>query len=394
MDSFTESTTQSWGSRIGGSFKGILFGILLIIISIPLLWWNEGRTVERYRALEEGRGQVMSVGSDSVDPANDGKLIHTSGTATTEETLSDTEFGISKQALQLRRQVEMYQWKETKKTKKEKNLGGSETTKTTYSYSREWSSSHIDSGSFRKSEGHKNPASMPYESNSTTTTQARLGAFRLSQSQVNRLSHYEDIPLQGMAFNQLQQPHQIRGNEIYMGEDPNSPQVGDTRIRFQQMTSAPMSIVARQANGGFAEFQASNGGTILLIENGQQTAEQMFQSAQQTNTLIAWGVRIGGFLLMFIGFRLVLAPLSVLADVVPFIGNIIGFGTGMIAFLIALPLSLIIIALAWVFYRPLLAGGILVVAIGSLVLPWWMKRGKKSTSAMPPPIPPAGPPQG
>lgn len=39
---YTETTTQSWGSRLGDSLKGIIVGIILFIVSFPLLFWNEG----------------------------------------------------------------------------------------------------------------------------------------------------------------------------------------------------------------------------------------------------------------------------------------------------------------------------------------------------------------
>ena len=60
-DSFTEVTHQSWGSRLGGAFKGIVFGIILFIVSFPLLFWNEGRAVKRHKTLEEGGGAVWMV---------------------------------------------------------------------------------------------------------------------------------------------------------------------------------------------------------------------------------------------------------------------------------------------------------------------------------------------
>ncbi len=41
-DSYTEVTSQNWFSRIGESIKGILFGIIIIPVTIILLWWNEG----------------------------------------------------------------------------------------------------------------------------------------------------------------------------------------------------------------------------------------------------------------------------------------------------------------------------------------------------------------
>ena len=42
---YTETTQTSWGSRLGGAFKGMVTGIVLILVGTGLLYWNEGRTV-------------------------------------------------------------------------------------------------------------------------------------------------------------------------------------------------------------------------------------------------------------------------------------------------------------------------------------------------------------
>ncbi len=146
----TEITTQSYGSRLQGSTKGIVFGFLVFIVAFPLLFWNEGRAVKRHRALEEGSGLVLSVQAASVDAKNEGKLIHVSGRATTKETLKDPIFGVSAQGLKLSRNVSMYQWQQHTTKKTTKNTGGSSTTETTYSYNKEWSDSHINSKNFKQ----------------------------------------------------------------------------------------------------------------------------------------------------------------------------------------------------------------------------------------------------
>lgn len=116
MNSVTRTTTRSWGSRIGDSFKGLLFAPIAIIVGIVLIFWNESRTVKTASDLAEGARVVVSVGADSVDPANEGNLIHFIADATTDEVLTDEMFGIETRALRLRRTVEMYQWEEQTKS--------------------------------------------------------------------------------------------------------------------------------------------------------------------------------------------------------------------------------------------------------------------------------------
>ena len=113
-DSFTEVTHQSWGSRLQEQATQSLVGFVLFLAAFPLLFWNEGRAVDGHKALEEGKGAVIAVSAESVDSGNDGKLIHFSGDATTDQLLNDADFGIEATALKLRRICEMYQWEEEK----------------------------------------------------------------------------------------------------------------------------------------------------------------------------------------------------------------------------------------------------------------------------------------
>ena len=69
---------------------------------------------------------------------------------------------------------------------------------------------------------------------------------------------------------------------------------------------------------------------------------------------------------MFFGVLLFLSPLGALADVLPILGSIARGGTFLVALAVSIPLSLLVIALAWLFYRPLLA--IALIALGIAVV--------------------------
>jgi hypothetical protein len=101
-----------------------------------------------------------------------------------------------------------------------------------------------------------------------------------------------------------------------------------------------------------------------MLELGNASASKMFTSAEEANVVLTWGMRVGGFLLMLIGLSMVFRPLAVVADVVPIIGDLVGMGTGLVAFAIAAPLSLLTIAIAWMVYRPLLGITLVVVSVG------------------------------
>jgi hypothetical protein len=361
-DSFSVTSNTSWFSRIGKSIGGIFFGLLLLVIGVVLLFWNEGRAVQTYKSLKEGQGIVVSIGADAVDPANEGKLVHLNGDAVTDGILVDEDFGIAAEALRLRREVEMYQWEEKQESKTEKKLGGGEETVTTYSYAKKWSSGLVDSSAFRQSAGHENPAEMPWESLSWDAEGVTVGAFELPPDLLSRLGGFKDLPVrempEGAAWPEDAQTYQGR---IYLGADPSAPVVGDVRIAYSVVEPGPVSIVAEQRGDSFAEYRTKAGDSLAMIEPGTRTAQEMFESAIAGNTMLTWLVRLAGFMLLWFGFSMVFAPISVLADVIPFLGNLVGMATGFFAFLLALAVALVVVAVAWIFFRPLL--GILLLAM-------------------------------
>jgi len=381
-DQFTEVSHQSWFSRIGNAFSGILIGLVLIIIAFVLLFWNEGRSVKRYKTLKEGAGIVMSIPSDSVDPGNEGKLVHLSGLAQTTDTPSDPLFGVSTKALKLRRSAEMYQWTESSHTEEKKKLGGGTEKVTTYTYDKEWHGSLVDSGSFKVKEGHNNPAQMPVGSDTFDANPVTLGAFTLTPSILSSIGGSEAVQLQK---ENTRIPSfwsgttHIENQTIYMGETPNSPKVGDIRVTFTSVPEQEISIVAKQTLRTFSPYVTEAGGSIELVESGVVDAVSMFASAQAGNRLLTWLIRLGGFLVMLIAWNLLFKPLSVLADVVPLFGNIVGIGTGFVAFIIAATLSLVTIAVAWIVYRPVIGISLLVVAI-ILIYILMQKAGKRKTA--------------
>jgi uncharacterized protein YacL len=62
------------------------------------------------------------------------------------------------------------------------------------------------------------------------------------------------------------------------------------------------------------------------------------------------------------GLKGIFAFVSTILKVVPFVANIVGWGIGVVCTVIGVAWSLIIIAIAWLFYRPVLAISLLAIA--------------------------------
>jgi hypothetical protein len=368
-ESYREVTSESWFSRIKNAFAGILIGLILFVVAFPLLFWNEGRAVKTCKTLKEGGGAVISVAAERVDPANAGKLIHVTGLADTEATLTDPLFGISAKALKLARDVEMYQWKEHSEKKTTEKLGGGTETVTTYTYSKEWSKKLNNSSGFKQAADHKNPGAMPYAEEDQTAKSVTLGAFQLTPSLVGKITREEVLPLGSATVipETLQGKAKISDSSFYVGADPANPQIGDTRIIFKVTRPTEVSVIAKQMGNSFSPYLTTAGGTIELLQTGVHNAAEMIQKAQADNTMTTWLLRGLGFILMLIGLSLIMKPLSVLASVIPFLGKVVEMGTGLIAFLLAAIFSLVTISIAWIVYRPLL-GGLLIAGAVALVV--------------------------
>lgn len=157
------------------------------------------------------------------------------------------------------------------------------------------------------------------------------------------------------------------GGALYVGQDPSSPKIGDLRIKFQAAPSGPVSIVAGQVGDTFEAFAIGKLGTIELLKTGTFSADAMFQQEMESNTFLTWILRLVGFLMMLFSLVMITNVISVIASVIPFLGNIVGMGTGLLALAVALPLSLVTIALSWLAFRPLVAIPILLAAVASIV---------------------------
>ena len=424
-DSNTVVTTQSYFSRIGSSIKGIGIGAILFIVAFPLLFWNEGRAVKTAKALKEGAKTVISVESDKIDSANQDKLIHFTGKTATPDMLMDPIFQISYNGIALRRKVEMFQWVENASSETKKKVGGSEETKTTYTYAQEWCENVIDSSNFYNKEGHINPP-MNYKEEKYIAKHVTVGAFTLPENMISSIRDEQSyaideaaaapvlaaIPnayrlLDGTGYyvavgdaigtpagcapkvaaaaaqtigtvvnavSNLQnsaQNAQQTGNTIANAAvgTTRAPAIGDVRVTFYVIPQQKdVSIIAQQVGNSLASYQITKDRTIQMLSSGIKSADVMFTSAQKGNAMMTWILRIVGFFVMYTGLKMVFGPLGVLADVLPFLGSLVRMGTGLLSFLIALPCSLVTIAIAWIVYRPVLGVILLVIAVGSVVM--------------------------
>lgn len=413
---------------MGGSLKGMLTGLVMLVAGLALLFWNEGRAVKTHKALQEGAAAVTEADPERVDAALDGKLVHFSADADAPGELTDAWFGVSARAFRMERTVEMWQWNEVSHTTTKENLGGSQTTTTEYDYAKGWSERIVDSSKFKVPDGHRNPARFPVEGQEQVASGVTAGAYSVPDGWVKSLGWMEpaqlpaaDTPLaeglpkglrrttEGLYLpahpkEALREEVSTVTNSVEMlladgttelvdevatvtnlveaaveTTEPVDPEIGDVRMRLQVAPLGRLSVVAKQEPGGrLGDWRTSNGRTIRMLQTGEASAAEMFEGAEKGNRVITWLLRLAGVLLTVFGIRSVLAPLAMLAAVVPFIKKILSAGIGFVSWVLGLGLSLVVIGVAWLAYRPLVGVPLLVAGIGLGV---WLKLGRKGGAA-------------
>ena len=396
---YTETTTTSYGQRLAGSAKGMIGGLLMFIIGTCLLWWNEGRTVRTAKAIGDAASHVESVADVSrVDASLNGKLIHASAFADTKDTLTDDLFGVREQAIKLDRKVEYYQWVEHSQRKKRDKVGGGEETITTYTYEQEWVKKPVNSSNFKESRyRNANRVLSQVEERNEMAQHVTFGAYTLPESFVASISGSEPVEVrmtEEQRFTWDERLHMLMpkvntetslvhtsANTVYLGLSPNSPQVGDVRVTFTKVPPADISLIAQVDGSTFKAYRAKNGQSFSRVQMGTVGADEMIEQARSENNLWAWVLRVIGILLVVGGLKGMFGLLPMLFKVLPFLGSIVDAGVGLVSWILGLAWSLIIIAIAWLVFRPIIGISLLVLAIAGIV--FLKRRGKKNEEKQP-----------
>ena len=179
----------------------------------------------------------------------------------------------------------------------------------------------------------------------------------------------------------------VSGNTLYIGLTPGAPKVGDVRITYEAIYPADISIIAKYNGNTFEKVYASNGKTVSRLSMGVVSADHMFGKAHSSNSTWTWILRVVGIFLVIGGLKSIVAPLSVLAGVIPLLGDIVGAGTGIVCTLLGSAWSFIIIAIAWLRFRPLAGGALIAVAAVLVALLYIKGRARKQAAPAAPQAP-------
>lgn len=360
-DSHVEVESVSFFGQLRQAIGGVVTGFALIPIACCALLWNECRSAERYEALAEGKGAVVSIEGDKADKSNDKSLVHFSADATVDEELTDKKFDVTVKAIKLVRDTEIYQWKETKKEEKK-----GDKKKTTYTYDKEWVDKPIKSSSFKKKKGHTNVSGAFIEDESFQAKKVQAGAFNLTDKFISQFSADEKLEMNKELIATIKKKFdnaKENGDYLYLGEDPSDPAIGDVRVTFKVANPKLVSVVGQQVGKDILPYKTSNDGTIADLRAGKMTADEMFSAMESENTILTWIIRIVGFFFIFFGLMAIFRPLTVVSDRIPLIGGVISSSVALFSGVVAFGLALGFISIGWIIARPLVGIGLCVCSL-------------------------------
>jgi hypothetical protein len=361
-DQFTEVITTGYGKRILNSIAGVIFGIILFFGSFILLYWNEGRvdlsTVAKTSV-------PISAETLNVDSTLAGKLVSVTGILTTKEKIGDGLFLKPAKYAAIYRTVEMYSWVEERSEKKQSNLGGSETTTTTYNYKKAWVKNPSASSSFKYPEGHANPTKKMSDVE-VRAGGASIGVYKINLNTINLPS------LNAVLLNKtnvaLSEGAVLAGDKyVFISKNAGSvfdnPQVGDLRVSYEVFgADIQTTVFGKLGMSEISSYIGPKNTTLYHIFAGSR--EDGIRALHIEYLMMLWLLRLAGLLMMWFGLSSILGPLNVLLSIVPAFGSLSKFLVGLVTFVVSLVLSLATIVVSMILHN---VWAVLIVAVITVV---------------------------
>lgn len=355
--------SSSLQQRMRESARPFLLGLIMAAIGAGGLYTYERRASLSFQTLDDALRTVTHLPQvDTIDPSAEGKLIHATGLATTDEDVKDEVFGVHGKVLKLARVVEVFQWEEVRGE-----------TDGTVTYLKRFASQPIDAGKFREPQGHENTRLFPYESRVITAKNAHVGALPCPPTLLGKLAKFEALPpVQEMldaAPLDVKSKAKVADGALFLGAKPETPEIGDVRVTFYVVKPETISVVAKQEASKLAPYvpntaaaqAAGSSASVFDAVDGTEPPQNLIKPGGDPKA--AWYTRLGLLLATLIGSILFVKPFRPFVKRFgentrkAFLGRLVGgavTGTCLATLAAALP---------WLEYRPIIGGAILGVGL-------------------------------
>lgn len=339
-----------------GSFRALLFGIILLFVGVVVVFNNEGR---------ENLSRLANI-STTPEVAKIDELIHVEGAVTTKEAIGD-EYILSRSYVALSRMVEVYSWTEKVDIVKEQHEDGTFTDKKSYRYEKKWVDRVPESATFSVAEGHENIGTV-ISNSSAGVDEFFVGEFSVN-AQRAKLPAQKMLSLTDEVLRAGAVPLRVSNQYLFIGVGSlDSPEIGDTRLSYRAIALPADGLIYGALGEGKAVVPYVSEDIDFYRLFIDTTPEEAISRLSQEYTASRWALRFLGFLLLWLAAHLLMAPFRAIVSFVPFVGSVIRSLSGLVSFVIGLGFLFVTMFAAFAWGNAYIFGGILAICIAILVM--------------------------
>lgn len=267
----------------------------------------------------------------NLSPENNKKLVHYTGKIKTDEILNDGNISLNTPVL--KRKVEMYQWKEHRRS-------GRSSGSRRYNYTKVWSDRELE---INHSNAYYNPK-MKMKNKTIRANKVSVGDFILDNSVIRRI-----IPSTTLYTLPERQGYKIQSEYYYSGNDYNSPEIGDYRISYKYVVpGSEVSIIAAQYNNLLYTFKNKKYSINMAMQGSVTTYEMVKKTFRDRTQQLLTLVRIIGFICMLGGIVYFARPKTPKLIILSIFGSLFT--------------SIFLITIPWLTVRPIIAVPLFIIS--------------------------------
>lgn len=353
---------KNFGDKLVGSIGWLLLGIVLFLASFWLLHKSIVRT---------DYTDVADKAIPVAESQGDSEFVYVTGELKSDELLGDGLYLNEGEYLIVDRTVEMYAWTESIET--------DDNDVKYYEYNTEWLDEVPDSREFNEERYHENPE-KPERNLREEVNTATVGGYEVDLNKL-RLPTLEPLTLtedRVTLYNYEELQSDENYDYIFDGYGTfEEPEIGDIRIKFSVLKPDKKVTVFGRLDGN--ELVAHHGeqekGLYRAFDGTIDDAKSVLTGEYKTAGTMG---EIGVMILMWIGLLLILKPLSVSLELIPFLGK---FGKGALAIITAILAFVITKIAATILAVVNSLVGLAVIAIVVIGLGVYFYTRKQPTSA-------------
>jgi len=148
----------------------------------------------------------------------------------------------------------------------------------------------------------------------------------------------------------------------------DNPEIGDLRIRYSVLRPVEeVTVFGREANEKLGPHHGDQEKGLYRVFDGMKEDAQATLKAEYKAS--GWFGRVGVFILMWIGLMLILSPLSVSMELIPFLGKLGKGALTLVAFIVALILTVLASVIFSIFHSTLglILLGVIIAVVAFLI---------------------------